>query len=148
MRKLCSTLVIMLGLLLIGGVILPGCGGSGANNSAIKITLTDPSANSLVLTVSPNSGSAADPLACSDTSGPVWCTRSLAAGSKEFTFTTDSALVPYFLYVTNTTGVVINNANLRIEVDGQVVMNVTLSALPTGNVPVQYATIFRNNVSP
>jgi len=138
----------MLTLLILGGVVLPGCGGGGANNSSIKVILTDPSANSLILTISPNSGAPGDLAACSDTLGPVWCTRSLAATVKEFTFTTDPALVPYHLFVTNTTNTAITNAQLRVEVDGQTVMNVVLSTLPTGNVPVQYATIFRNNVSP
>lgn len=148
MKLFQSTFFVMLASLVLGAVILPGCGGSGGSNSTIRIVLTQSNANNLALTVSPLSGSASDPGACSDVLGPVWCTRTLSATQKEFTFTTDTQLVPYFVYVTNVTANSITDANLLIQVDGQTVYNFQLNNLPANNVPTQYATVYRNNVTP
>ncbi|HTQ09265.1 MAG TPA: hypothetical protein VMI31_04270 [Fimbriimonadaceae bacterium] len=128
-------------------VSLAGCGGSLGHDSKVQVEMLTTGGTvdftNLHVIISPNSGTATDTTAASDTQSQTWATVVSDTGLKELDFVTDSQQVPYFVYVQNNLGSN-QEARVRIFMDGALRSDHIYTVAATTST--QENTIFRNNV--
>jgi len=116
-----GTYVSCASALVVGGIMVAGCGSLAANRKA-AVEVRSTNIGSAFLIVSPNNGTANDSMACNNSSTGFDCTRAFGFDSTQITFKTNSlaSTQPYNVFIRNTSASTIRiTLNLYMDDDLQ-----------------------------
>lgn len=97
--------------------LLSGCGGLTQGSTAV-VTIQSENLKEVELIVVPNERSTSDPLACSESQQPKWCTWQEKPNQISQSFKIDPQFAPFAVYVRNKDTNTLVKAKVKIYVDG------------------------------